>query len=719
MVPYLGNLRVPWFAAVVLAGGSLLSIPPAKGQSPAAPPAAAAMPQVILGEQIELPRLVDIAAQRLKVNIEYDAAILKGTVTLRLGAGISDQDLWEMTNRLLAARGFVTVKPPGRDGVLSVVRIEAAAGLTQIHVLSPTLSTSTPSHPATFTAVAPSTAEAGFGAMVYRLRHRFAKDIAEIVKGTLSKPGGAVTALRDDLLLITDLTSRTPQTLAFLGMLDVPGSAVEVLEVPATHLSGTQLATLAAQVVAKRDLVAGDKVVGEILPGADGRSVLVIAPKESHGFWQGLLTALDKREPLETRSYIPRYFELQEVQHLIQETVGSGAVVSNPPVPGVSGSVRGTTRAAGAVGGTGRTGGEGDDRLRVVADDLTGTLIVTATATQHEQVAELVDRLNSVPPEGRRPMRIFKVRNRGVNEVLSVLQTLVASGELAGDLVTGSELASAGTPDSVPPPPSSAPPGIRLADGDFSTPRSANPAREDASATVQQNESRRRPFASTGGVQPAREVVLTADEGTSSIIAVGEPRLLSQIEKLIGQLDIRQPQVMVQALVVTLNDSQTRDLGIELEGQLNLSGDSILRLSSLFGLSSAGAQVGERVATGAGGTGLLLSPGEFAVVLRALETINRGRSVSIPQVLVNNNQQASFNSTVEQPFATITNAGEINSATGFGGSSSAGTVVTAKPQIGQGDHLILDYTVELSAFVGQPSNPTLPPPKQTNNVAAR
>src|SRR5262245_38103854 len=77
---------------------------------------------VMLSEQMELARLVDIAAQRLKVNIEYDATLLKGSVTLRLGAGISDAELWDLTNRLLAARGFTTVMPPGRDGVLSVVR---------------------------------------------------------------------------------------------------------------------------------------------------------------------------------------------------------------------------------------------------------------------------------------------------------------------------------------------------------------------------------------------------------------------------------------------------------------------------------------------------------------------------------------------------------------------------------------------------------------------
>ena len=55
-----------------------------------------------LSGQVELPRLVDLCAQRLGLNIEYDAGALRGSVTLRLGAGVSDEELWLLTNRVLA-----------------------------------------------------------------------------------------------------------------------------------------------------------------------------------------------------------------------------------------------------------------------------------------------------------------------------------------------------------------------------------------------------------------------------------------------------------------------------------------------------------------------------------------------------------------------------------------------------------------------------------------
>lgn len=58
-------------------------------------------------------------------------------------------------------------------------------------------------------------------------------------------------------------------------------------------------------------------------------------------------------------------------------------------------------------------------------DELTGTLSVTATQREHERIIDLLDRLDSVPSTGQRPMRTFIVRNRDVLEVKDVLQEMV------------------------------------------------------------------------------------------------------------------------------------------------------------------------------------------------------------------------------------------------------------------------------------------------------
>jgi general secretion pathway protein D len=87
----------------------------------------------------------------------------------------------------------------------------------------------------------------------------------------------------------------------------------------------------------------------------------------------------------------------------------------------------------------------------------------------------------------------------------------------------------------------------------------------------------------------------------------------------------------------------------------------------------------------------------------------------MPKLLVGNNQQATLDSVLQQPFASV-NASNTVSTTSFGGTQDAGTTVTIKPQIAEGDHLVLDYSVSLSSFLGSASQPTLPPPRQQNRI---
>jgi general secretion pathway protein D len=189
--------------------------------------------------------------------------------------------------------------------------------------------------------------------------------------------------------------------------------------------------------------------------------------------------------------------------------------------------------------------------------------------------------------------------------------------------------------------------------------------------------------------------------------------MLAQLESLIASLDVRQPQVMLEVLMVSLNESQTLDLGVELEKLFDLDGETTLKLTSLFGLGRGGP-----VGTGQGGagfTGVVLTPGQFAAVVRALETVNKGRSLSTPRLLVGNNQSATFDSVVEEPFVTV-NVADVLATTSFGGFETAGTRVTVRPRIARGEHLELEYTVSLSAFTGEASGPGIPPPRQQSRV---
>jgi general secretion pathway protein D len=209
---------------------------------------------------------------------------------------------------------------------------------------------------------------------------------------------------------------------------------------------------------------------------------------------------------------------------------------------------------------------------------------------------------------------------------------------------------------------------------------------------------------------------LVSDRASNSLIAVATPAEHQRLESLIERLDVRQAQVMLEVLMVSLSDDQSLDLGVEIDRLIDGPDNSIGRLSSLFGLgANAAAQaVG---AAGAGLTGVVLTPGEFSVVVRALEAINNGRSVSTPRVLVENNSAATIDAVLEAPFLS-TNASDTVATTSFGGSESAGTQVQVTPQIAEGGHVRLEYSVSLSAFVGDSASPSLPPPRQQTSVAS-
>ena len=635
-----------------------------------------------LAGSVELARIIDLASARLSFKLEYDPEILRGVhVTLRVDEPVDDARLWALVNQLLSGRGLTSVRPPGDADVLRIVRREHAAEHARLQ-----------RHIDEGGAPGP-----GYVSVEYRAQHASPRSIAEAVKPLLSKQGGAASSVPEaGIVVISDLAHIVSQALAVAALVDAPSGQVRVESVPLRSISAAAAQTMVAQLIAKRDAVAGAvspaggaaglRIPGDVVAGPDGTSLLVVAPEDRLAFWKQLIEQVDQSEPATTRAYSPAGFTAAEIVPLVTGVLSQEARASGPS----------TARQA-----------------VVASDPLTGTLLITATLDQHQLVEDTLARLEGLPPSARRPLRTFTLKHRNVREVIGIVERLVSVGMLdaagadeaaaAPGSETAPDRAAAGESRLVPPPP---------------RPSGATIAVEPADSPLLRGMTRGSRAVGGRGYQGGRSdaLTLTADEATNTLIAVGEPRILAQLEKLLPTLDVRQPQVMIEAMLVSLSDSQTMQLGIELE-KIEVSGGTLIRLASLFGLSSAGtgANAGSRtVGDAAGFSGVVLNPGDFSVVIRALETVNQGRSFSVPRVLVNNNQQATFNSSLQQPYAS-TNASDTVATTSFGGTFDAGTSITVRPQIAEGDHLVLDYQVTLSSFTGS-ATANLPPPRQENSV---
>jgi len=636
---------------------------------------------ITLNGEMELARLVDLTAKRLSLDVEYDAAAIKGTVTIRVSSELTNDELWQLTNELLAARGFATVQRPG-SRLVSVVKLADAPGGARLDRAGDTSD------------------RAGFASVILRAEHREPKALIEAIKHVLSKPSGAIVQLADGpLLLVTDYRSRIEQAEYIKGLIDVPAAEVAIQTVIAEHLKPSELIALVAGAVAGRDEIAGRKLRGKLIASPDGRSIILTAPPEDLLLWRGLIATFDQRSLVETRTYTPRHFAPAEVSALLAQTARD----SGPKGSG--------------------------DRWKIVVDDLTGTLIVTATPSEHEAIKEVIERLEAAPPGSRRQMRTYIVKNRPVKEVVTLLNDLVSTGQLGA---ADTDLAVAETPKPSPeavaqrterdvlpmgatpllqPP---APPAKNSNGGAVRTTRHSAPGTAPNGASGGGGGG--------GGGEPV--LTITADEGTNSIIVVGEPRVLAQVEQILKTLDLRQPQVMLEVLFVQLTDNQSMELGVELS-KMEISGSTLWSLSSLFGIAppipaptsttTAAVAPTANVPALQGFTGVVLRPGDFSVLVHALEQINKGKALNIPKVLVTNNADATLTSLLQQPVLS-TNASTTVATTSFGGTQDAGTTVKVRPQIAERDHLILDYSVAISNFVGSSSNPSLPPPRQQNTL---
>jgi type II secretory pathway component GspD/PulD (secretin) len=317
----------------------------------------------------------------------------------------------------------------------------------------------------------------------------------------------------------------------------------------------------------------------------------------------------------------------------------------------------------------------------------TNSIVLADLRTNLDQVFQLLKFLDAAPrSSGTESFRVFSIRNRSALELAELLNRLSGTGYLSP----------------MEPPIS-----------DQSGPNSAVAGVDTLAA--------RGPSATqvtTLGASALREdhgrLFVNADEATNTLFASGDAALIDKLARLITTLDVMPPQVMLEVLILNLSDSDVLDLGVEFSGVSDKS--TLVTLSSLFGLGVPipGSGV-EPLPSPLGLTGIVLKPGDFSTLVHALQVLNKGRALNIPKVLVNSNQRANLASVLQTPFLS-TNVANVIATTTFGGTQDAGTTINVRPQIAEGDHLVLEYSIVLSTFVGPASAPSLPPPRQQNNL---
>lgn len=250
------------------------------------------------------------------------------------------------------------------------------------------------------------------------------------------------------------------------------------------------------------------------------------------------------------------------------------------------------------------------------------------------------------------------------------------------------------------------------------------------------------PAAAGGGGAGMRNAVVTRFEGANAIVISAPPDIQRTLGEVIRQLDVRRPQVQIEAIIVEISDTAAQQLGV----QLFLSG---LRGSNIpFGITNyssitpsigsiAGAiaarQLGGNtttITTGTGSTtttttgtgsdlistaagqlaaingglaGAAIQTGNaiFGAILNAVRSDNQSNILSTPSILTLDNQEAHILVGQEIPITT----GQALSPN-FDNQfrtvqrQDVGITLQVRPQINAGGTIKLDLRVEVSSIAG-------------------
>lgn len=325
----------------------------------------------------------------------------------------------------------------------------------------------------------------------------------------------------------------------------------------------------------------------------------------------------------------------------------------------------------------------------MVVDEARGLIIYYGTEEQHKQLAALVEELDTGSEIV--VVRVYKLEHAEAGNVadliLGLLDNMTPQSDQPPDLLPGSRRPA-------------------------SQPRQTNPNRPRTPGEGQGIENE---LSIVGG----EDVFVLADEANNQILVKAPLKQQPEFAKLITRLDLRRPQVYIEAKIIAV--TWTDDFRLAFETQLiNANGRGGV-LNTNFGLKSfaSGSAITDAalVSTGLGGlTAAVIKNDYVPIVLHALETEVDGRILSSPQILVDDNEEATIESNELQP-TTTTTTGQTTDRTSFGGFESAGTILTVTPHISEGGYMRLKYNVELSNFLGTGSN-GIPPPKAERKMTS-
>lgn len=183
-----------------------------------------------------------------------------------------------------------------------------------------------------------------------------------------------------------------------------------------------------------------------------------------------------------------------------------------------------------------------------------------------------------------------------------------------------------------------------------------------------------------------REVSIVSETNANSLLISASPRYFTEVRQLVEQLDLPQPQVLIQVLLAEVTLDNSTELGVE--WKVNATGENSGSTGTDFAQNALLQTFGGYWATVAGNN--------YQFMIRALQNEGRLEVLSRPQILTADNQEANINIGQRVPLVTdsrVTAQGDtINQFT----YENVGVILRVTPRISPDGYVKMDLAPSIS-----------------------
>lgn len=349
--------------------------------------------------------------------------------------------------------------------------------------------------------------------------------------------------------------------------------------------------------------------------------------------------------------------------------------------------------------------GDGELGAKVAGDARSNTIIVRGTPSAVADARRMIASLDT--PGGATPItRVFRLNYADAESVTEVLRGVLGQEATTNNAVARS--LSAGSRNN-PRSPSGVLGGLIASGGQ-------SPAQLAAAAGAAGAAAQREQSAQLGGTGEqgtpqgfsTPDLTVQPSPDINAVVVRGTPTAIAALEPLITDLDVRRPQVLIEAAIAEITGEEAEALAV----QLGTSGAALTRVEGAGTSFSGGpgpslgailSALNVPIASALGG-GLTANIGfgdDFSILLQALGTSSKSNLLSTPQITTLDNKVGEFVVAQEVPFVTGSilpgGGGDVNPYTSIE-RKDVGITLKVLPRINAGDTIRLEVVQEASSI---------------------